>query len=611
MKKIILLVSLVALPLATKATEPSVQFNEIAWMGTEFSASDEWLELFNNTNEDVDLSDWKIEASDGTPLISLTGIILANDYFLLERTDDETVVGIPADQIYSGALSNTGENLKLINPQGVIIDQIDASLAGWPAGDNETKQTMERTDQGWQTSLNPEGTPKANNSTNNAPPTDEEPNEDEPPLPPNTLPTVNKGEIVINEILPDTLGTDLEGEFIELKNVSNSTIDLTSWQIILTDGQTFTLPSLTMLPKTIVVYYRPESKIALNNLKDTVTLKTNQDKIIDRISYRPPVVPGKSLARDDDGSYHITKPSPKEENVITKKVLPVPRIEGPIEAMVNEIINFDGSDSFDPLHRDLGYFWDFGDKRKATGVLVRQLYTTPGKYEVALTVLAGTATNTKRFNITILDQNKGSTNEPDVKPTSTPELNGLNDLPFIFISEFLPNPSGSDLEGEFIEIFNNDTSLVNLNGWNFDDGDGGSKPYEIKNAVIKPGQYLAFFRPQTKIALNNDEDQVRLITPTGIVADLASYEDVTEGESFVLDEKFIWQKTVTPTPGEINALNLPETKNEPATTTPLILGVKTPDLITPEKINHANKYLAAGISAAAVLGLGVILKIKK
>ncbi|OGZ32088.1 MAG: hypothetical protein A2V69_01315 [Candidatus Portnoybacteria bacterium RBG_13_40_8] len=141
----------------------AVAINEVAWMGTNISANDEWIELYNNGAEAVNLTGWLLEATDDTPTINLTGIISANGYFLLERTDDSTIPDITADQIYTGALGNTGEYLKLKDNTNNVVDDLDFT-DGWPAGDNSTKQTMEKTISGWQTSLNSGGTPKAQNS---------------------------------------------------------------------------------------------------------------------------------------------------------------------------------------------------------------------------------------------------------------------------------------------------------------------------------------------------------------------------------------------------------------------------------------------------------------
>jgi hypothetical protein len=154
------------LPITILANNYSdVVFNEIAWMGNQESSSKEWLELYNNTGSLITLDNWKIIAADGIPNIILKGSVPSHDFYLLERTSDQTLPGILADQIYTGALENSGENLKLIDQDNNLIDEIIAA-SGWPGGDNSTKQTMEAQGENrtWQTSQNPGGTPKAENS---------------------------------------------------------------------------------------------------------------------------------------------------------------------------------------------------------------------------------------------------------------------------------------------------------------------------------------------------------------------------------------------------------------------------------------------------------------
>ena len=159
------------------ANNSGVVINEIAWMGTKNSYSDEWIELFNPNASSVSLDGWRIQTSDNKLDISLSGEIRANSYFLLERTDNNTLPSIKADQIYKGSLSNNGQKLFLIdNSSKNIIDEVDCSL-GWFAGDNETKKTMERINpllpgsnpDNWQTSQNIEGTPNKINSLKKEP----------------------------------------------------------------------------------------------------------------------------------------------------------------------------------------------------------------------------------------------------------------------------------------------------------------------------------------------------------------------------------------------------------------------------------------------------------
>ena len=120
-----------------RANALDVIISEVAWGGTAASTADEWIELYNPTGSDIVLTGWTLASSDASPTISLSGTIPAGGYFLLERTDDSTVSGIPASQIYTGDLGNGGEVLTLQDnnvPTANIIDTANISGAGWDAG---------------------------------------------------------------------------------------------------------------------------------------------------------------------------------------------------------------------------------------------------------------------------------------------------------------------------------------------------------------------------------------------------------------------------------------------------------------------------------------------
>ncbi len=122
-----------------------VIISEVAWGGTAASSADEWIELHNTTNAPITLTNWTLNAADGEPAITLNGTIPALGFFLLERTDDTTVSDIPADQIYTGALGNTGEALTLRDAADQIVDTANGDGGGWPAGSGSPSyRSMER-----------------------------------------------------------------------------------------------------------------------------------------------------------------------------------------------------------------------------------------------------------------------------------------------------------------------------------------------------------------------------------------------------------------------------------------------------------------------------------
>lgn len=148
-KKISLLLLLVlltpnlALKEAKAASALDVVINEVAWSGSLDASNDEFIELYNNTDSDIDLTGWQL-ADDGTPS-DLSGVIESHSYFLIENHED-AVSTQDADLILSLSFANSGDTLQLLDDQGSTIDTVNSGGADWPAGDNTTKATMERID---------------------------------------------------------------------------------------------------------------------------------------------------------------------------------------------------------------------------------------------------------------------------------------------------------------------------------------------------------------------------------------------------------------------------------------------------------------------------------
>lgn len=126
-----------------------VVINEVAWAGTSADyPNDEWFELYNNTDQNIDLTNWKIFASGKQISISkvFNKSILAKSYYLFKRDRDEVIRSIAADSIYSlsiNGFNNNGEKLELFKPDGEKSDEVDAAN-GWFAGDVIKYRSMER-----------------------------------------------------------------------------------------------------------------------------------------------------------------------------------------------------------------------------------------------------------------------------------------------------------------------------------------------------------------------------------------------------------------------------------------------------------------------------------
>ena len=338
-----------------------VLINEIAWMGNESSANKEWIELWNNSEENVNLNGWRLYSKDNTPDIALSGIMTSQGFFILERSDDLSLPYIKADLIYKGALGNSGEYLILQDNNGNIVDKIDAS-ASWPSGDNITKQTMQLTFgnlvpesgiliKNWITSV---ATPKEQNKEleiinkkekqeiSNSQILNDKIEQSEIQQSGTKLPNVEKENVVqdsevinkkteykyvnvdykilISEFMPNPDGNDTETEWIEIFNASDKEAQIGGF--ILDDKQggstEYIIPFGTnILPQAVLVFKRQDTKIALNNADDMVRLLYPSGEVLAQVVYdKAEENQSASLNLNDNKFYWTENITPGEINII-------------------------------------------------------------------------------------------------------------------------------------------------------------------------------------------------------------------------------------------------------------------------------------------------------
>lgn len=112
---------------------PEIIINELAWAGSSVSSSDEWIELYNTTDQPIDLAGWtlkKVDTSKSTgELKNMLTIpedhtINPTGYFVIANYNAaDSVLAIEPDyQTISVELHNTRLQIQLVNASGVIID---------------------------------------------------------------------------------------------------------------------------------------------------------------------------------------------------------------------------------------------------------------------------------------------------------------------------------------------------------------------------------------------------------------------------------------------------------------------------------------------------------
>ena len=116
------------------------------------------------------------------------------------------------------------------------------------------------------------------------------------------------------------------------------------------------------------------------------------------------------------------------------------------------------------------------------------------------------------------------------------------------INEFLPNPRGAD-SAEWIELYNGSSSTLNLFGFSLDDGEGGNRPYQFRASSSIPAfGFLVVPKSESGLALNNNQDKVRLISPDRQVFQEIAYENVLENHSYNYDageDEWFWSESAT------------------------------------------------------------------
>lgn len=114
-----------------------VVVSEIAWAGTLASPQDQSIELENATDSDLTLDGWVLvarspEGAEGS--VTLVGTIPARGFYLMERGGDHVVKDVKADQVFLPPLSRDGGTVRLVNPDGLVVDIANLEGGPWPAG---------------------------------------------------------------------------------------------------------------------------------------------------------------------------------------------------------------------------------------------------------------------------------------------------------------------------------------------------------------------------------------------------------------------------------------------------------------------------------------------
>ena len=125
--------------------------------------------------------------------------------------------------------------------------------------------------------------------------------------------------LYINEWLPNPVGNDTGGEFIELYNSGGATASLSGYS--LGDGakKTFSLAGYSIPPDGYLVLKKAQDKLSLKNTDGAVLLYGSDGRVMDQASFVGAAPEGKSFSRVDYGTapvahFVFTYPTPGAVN---------------------------------------------------------------------------------------------------------------------------------------------------------------------------------------------------------------------------------------------------------------------------------------------------------
>jgi hypothetical protein len=131
------------------------------------------------------------------------------------------------------------------------------------------------------------------------------------------------------------------------------------------------------------------------------------------------------------------------------------------------------------------------------------------------------------------------------------------DFSALRISEVYASPASG--EAEWIEIENTGDEPIVLKGLFLDDVEGGSKPWAFPDTVLDEHAFLVLTASDTKLALNNGGDDVRLVLSDNTVLDTVTYPSLKTGQSYARRVDNEWCVTVQPTLEASNLCLIPTT----------------------------------------------------
>lgn len=274
------------IPSPSLAASSTVAISEVQ-TGTSAGAGNEFIELYNQTDQAISLSGWYLDyrsasGSSWSHKALLGGSIPSHGFYLLSAGG----YAISSDQTFSAGLSGTGGHIRLIDASSAVIDLVGWGTAIAAEGNHAAAapsagQSIERLPG----RLNESGGNAVDSDdnaadfvlrTNPEPQTTLSPTE-APDLTITSLPVADEEApevvtylpLIITELMIDPASpkSDSRDEFIELYNPNDQDVDLAGYTLRTGSGfrDFYILPSSLLLSHGYIVIYSSASHLGLTN----------------------------------------------------------------------------------------------------------------------------------------------------------------------------------------------------------------------------------------------------------------------------------------------------------------------------------------------------------
>jgi hypothetical protein len=354
-----------------------VRINEIRVTGGSGKTKQDFVELYNFDDEEVDISGWslrkntkpisndkKLDESSSVFSFKEKTILKKGEFFVWANSQDDYAEGIDADgSTKSGSVSD-GNEILLVNENDKIIDSIVL-----PEKAEKREYAFDEKDGKWKWVCN--GTPGKENDFGGF-----------------------EGQKTIR--LSEILASPTDEEFIEIENFGDKSIDVATWTIAdkskeKTIGDIFnkdqdgngSKETVMINPGALLAIASSDSKIAINDSDETIEIRDPCGEIVDTFSYEKSTKE-KSWAFDGEKWRETPYVKSGKENVF-------PESQKDAKIRINEVLaNPQGDEETDEYIELYNYgdeevsleYWELSDASKARFIFPLDTKLKPKKFLV-------------------------------------------------------------------------------------------------------------------------------------------------------------------------------------------------------------------------------------